>query len=283
MTAPDDPTRTGGGSGARWADLAPRIGSGLLLIAVALGTAVAGGHVFALFWLLAAGLVVWEWQRLIGRKGAWARTICGAVALAVAVPLASAGRPGAALAVGAIGAAAAALLGQGRRVLAATGVGYAAALAVSVVLLRDGLMGLPAVLWLFAVVWGTDIGAYFAGRMIGGPRLSPRWSPKKTWSGLAGGVAAGALLGVAVAPAGSSHGSVFVAGIVAGLLAQAGDIAESALKRRFDVKDSSALIPGHGGVMDRVDGFVVAAVFAAALGSARAGMDAAAAGLFYWQ
>ena len=93
---------------------------------------------------------------------------------------------------------------------------------------------------------------------------------------------AGALAGVAVSPAGSAHGAVFALGLAAAVLSQAGDIVESALKRRYGVKDSGHLIPGHGGVMDRLDGFIVAAGFAASVGAAHSGLDAAGAGLFNW-
>jgi phosphatidate cytidylyltransferase len=121
------------------------------------------------------------------------------------------------------------------------------------------------VLFLLLAVWATDIGAYFAGRLIGGPKLMPRVSPNKTWSGLIVGVLAAGVVGAvfAMTQAGLSPVRMAIAGIVLGLVAQAGDLMESALKREYGVKDASALIPGHGGVMDRIDGLVAAVVLAA--------------------
>jgi phosphatidate cytidylyltransferase len=120
-------------------------------------------------------------------------------------------------------------------------------------------------MWLFAVVWAADICAYFTGRLIGGPKLAPKISPKKTWAGLWGAVAGGFIIGIAAAYAGGSA-SLFLAaalGAILALVEQGGDLFESALKRHHGVKDSGRLIPGHGGVLDRVDGLVAAALFLA--------------------
>ena len=268
--------------GRRWGDLVPRILSALVMVALALGTAVAGGLSFTLFWLLAALAIVWEWQRLLGADRAVLRFAVGALAVMVAVGLVAAQRPAAGLAALAIGPGLVAGLAPGRRGMAAFGVAYAAAPALAVVPLRDSPAGLAAILWLFAVVWGTDVMAYFGGRLIGGPKLWPRLSPSKTWSGFLIGVGAGALAGLAVAPQGASSGPVLLIGLCAAVLAQAGDFFESGIKRRFGVKDASHLIPGHGGVMDRLDGFIAAAVFAVAVGAARGGLNGAAHGLFLW-
>ena len=121
--------------------------------------------------------------------------------------------------------------------------------------------GLAWVFWLLVVVWATDIAAYFVGRAVGGPRLAPRISPGKTWSGLLGAVIGAALVGwlaafVAFGTAGATH-ALAAAGLAIG--AQLGDLFESALKRHFAVKDSSQLIPGHGGLLDRIDGLLLAA------------------------
>jgi phosphatidate cytidylyltransferase len=124
-------------------------------------------------------------------------------------------------------------------------------------------LGLSGLLWMFAVVWATDIVAYFTGRSLGGPKLWPRVSPKKTWSGFLGGVTAAAIAGFLVAWSVQRLGvmppfslrNVIMLSIVASVASQLGDLGESALKRHCDVKDSSHLIPGHGGVMDRLDGF----------------------------
>jgi len=150
------------------------------------------------------------------------------------------------------------------RLWAAAGFAYAAVIVVVPPIVREhpnlGLLGL---LWMFAVVWATDIAAYFTGRALGGPKLWRAVSPKKTWSGFCGGLAAGTLAGFLVAWGAQRLGLVhpfslrntIILSVVASVASQLGDLGESALKRHCDVKDSSHLIPGHGGVMDRLDGF----------------------------
>jgi phosphatidate cytidylyltransferase len=162
---------------------------------------------------------------------------------------------------------------------------YAGALAVCVIALRQSdAYGLIAIAWLFALVWGTDIMAYFAGRLIGGPKLWPRVSAGKTWSGTLVGISGGALFGLVIVLAVADRVAILpllVLGLLLAAISQAGDLGESALKRRFGVKDSGALIPGHGGVMDRLDGFVAACVCAALIGALRL-YPFIAAGLFSW-
>jgi phosphatidate cytidylyltransferase len=139
-------------------------------------------------------------------------------------------------------------------------------------------------MFLFAVVWATDILAYFTGRAFGGPLLWARVSPKKTWSGALGGLIGAGAAGIAVAY-GSGIGNLAAIATLAlllSVLSQAGDLFESAVKRRFAAKDASGLIPGHGGVMDRLDGFMVAALAAAVIGIVRQGFDAPAHGLLLW-
>jgi phosphatidate cytidylyltransferase len=142
-----------------------------------------------------------------------------------------------------------------------------------------------AIAFFFAVVWGSDIFAYFGGRLIGGPKLWPRVSAGKTWSGTLTGLVAGAALGVCAVWLGGGPAlatwQVFLVGLAAAAISQIGDLFESAIKRRFGVKDSSNLIPGHGGVMDRLDGFIFACAFGAAIGLVR-GDPSAAANLFFW-
>ena len=126
-------------------------------------------------------------------------------------------------------------------------------------------LGMTAALWVFGMVWATDIGAYAAGRTIGGPKLAPRISPKKTWAGLIGGMISAAAFGagVAVAYGAARPGFAALLAAVLAVVSQAGDFFESGVKRYFDKKDSGHLIPGHGGLLDRVDGLIVAApVFA---------------------
>lgn len=150
----------------------------------------------------------------------------------------------------------------------AEGLIYAALSVGALLVVRRGEIGEAFSFFLIATVWVTDIAAYFVGRRLGGPKLWSRISPKKTWSGALGGLLAGALAGVGAA---AFYGRAdlliwFALAVVLSIVSQAGDLAESAVKRRFGVKDSGALIPGHGGLMDRVDGLVAAAVAAALLG-----------------
>jgi phosphatidate cytidylyltransferase len=163
-------------------------------------------------------------------------------------------------------------------------VGYAGSILVAPVTLRhDPDYGFVAIVFLFSVVWVTDVMAYVVGRLVGGPKLAPRLSPNKTWSGAVGGAFAAVVAGIATARAAGQDSWMMIALVVLGLsiCSQAGDIFESRLKRRHGAKDASQLIPGHGGLMDRLDGFVAAALAAALLGALRAG-GAPARGLLVW-
>ena len=138
-------------------------------------------------------------------------------------------------------------------------------------LAADPLTGRATLLWLFALVWATDSAAYAVGRWVGGPRLAPRWSPKKTWSGALGGIAAAGLVGAITAKILGISMLSPVSWVSMGLSVAVlfGDLAESAAKRRFGVKDTSGLIPGHGGLLDRLDGMLAALAAAAALALVR--------------
>ena len=265
-------------------DLLPRVVSALVMASAAVATAWIGGPVFTLFWLVAALAVLWEWQGLVAGPRRRPAVAAGGVALAVAAFLAGAGRPVAAIALVALGATATAIAAYpGQRQAMAGGLLYAGALAVSLPVLRQSTPdGFAIVLWLFAVVWGTDTMAYFGGRLIGGAKLARRLSPSKTWSGFLTGISCGAVLGVLVVPTGRCEVCTLVAGLCGGALAQAGDLFESAMKRRYGVKDAGSLIPGHGGVMDRLDGFIAASLFAAGIGLWRFGPMAAGSGLLQW-
>lgn len=166
---------------------------------------------------------------------------------------------------------------------AAGGFVYAGASGLALGLLRaDAWHGLVAIVFLFGVVWSTDILAYFVGRAVGGPKLAPRISPGKTRSGALGGAVGGVIAGVAVAAAFGGGRLAFAAGtaLLLSILSQAGDLFESWVKRRHGVKDSGRIIPGHGGVMDRVDGLVAAAVALYLIGSVAGGIDDPARALF---
>lgn len=290
-----DPARPvpAGGSGS---DLPLRVGSALVLAPLAVGVAYLGGWIFAAFWGIAAVVVMWEWTTLVAGHDRRSMLMTGIVAVALAVALAasSAGatddfrdlRFAAAPIVLAIGmCACAALAPRGRGTWVAAGVPYAGAMGLAPIVLRSDLeFGFIAMIFLFAVVWATDIAAYFVGRAVGGPKLAPRLSPNKTWSGSIGGLA-GAVLAALVVVQASGSGSILAAVLVAialSIAAQAGDLFESTVKRRFGVKDAGSLIPGHGGLMDRLDGFVAAAVLACLIGLAHGGIDAPARGLLIW-
>jgi len=268
------------------ADLPLRVASAAALAPLAIGAAYLGGWYFLLFWLVAANGILWEWAGLVAEKAASAITAAGAVALLIAALALMLGYTGLALLAVVVGAAIAAVLApKPRRGWCALGVIYAAGAFVPAVLLRnEETYGFAAIMLLFAVVWGTDIAAYFGGRLIGGPKLLPRASPKKTWSGAVVGAAAAVALGLAVATAaGVRNGlAIVLLCLTLSVISQAGDLFESALKRRFEAKDSSRLIPGHGGLMDRLDGFVTAALAAALIGLARGGLAAPSSGLLIW-
>jgi phosphatidate cytidylyltransferase len=152
----------------------------------------------------------------------------------------------------------------------AVGVLYVGVAGLALIWLRaDGIAGRMNVLFLLLVVWASDIGAYLVGRALGGPKLAPTISPGKTWSGAAGGLLAAAAVGLAIAlsASGLPGWTTLVAGAL-GVVSQGGDLLESAIKRRFGVKDSGRLIPGHGGLLDRLDGVLAAAPMAALLAAA---------------
>jgi phosphatidate cytidylyltransferase len=248
-------------------ELTTRVFSALVMVAAALLTAYLGGWPFALFWLAAGIAIVVEWTDMTGVEPRRLLQIILGLGLAglTLLFLLDAGF-WASLAVGLAFLAAGAFTVHGTqsKLWAVSGFAYAAPIVLVPPIVRDhpdlGILGL---LWMFAVVWATDIAAYFTGRTFGGPKLYPAISPKKTWSGFIGGVAAAALGGLLVAWGGRHFGlslpfgavGIATLSIVASIASQIGDLGESALKRHCQVKDSSHLIPGHGGVMDRLDGF----------------------------
>lgn len=283
-------------SPAGGSDLMPRILSALVLAPLAIFVAwlpsssypVAGAWVFGIFWLIAAVAVWWEWTALVSGPGNRLLFFLGSSALVLAMVVAefSMSRTRTPMLIIVLGALAAGVFARAeRRSWEAGGVLYAGLLLAAPILLRrDVELGFVAVMFLFALVWATDVAGYFAGRAFGGPKLAPGISPNKTWSGAVGGTLGAMLAGIAVAAL-AGIGNLFAIALVAcGLsaVAQIGDLFESAIKRRFGVKDASHLIPGHGGVMDRLDGFIAAGAVAMALGIARSGMDTAAQGLLLW-
>jgi phosphatidate cytidylyltransferase len=265
-------------------NLLMRVAAALVLAPVAIGIAYAGGWPWSCLVTLAAiGLYV-EWLTIVGEARAPAVVGSGVIALAIAGLCLALGRIEVSLIVLTIGLLAVVWLSPERRNWTATGFFYAAAAEVASILVRlDQTWGFAALVLVFLVVWGTDIGGYFAGRGIGGPKLWPRVSPKKTWAGAIGGFAASFVVAAAFAVSGlGKAGPLLLLGGVLSLASQLGDLFESAVKRRFGVKDSSHIIPGHGGLLDRLDGFVAAVVLAAIFGMLRDGVGGVGAGLMVW-
>jgi phosphatidate cytidylyltransferase len=265
-------------------DLGPRVAAAVVLGLAALAAAWISGFVFVAFWWIASVVMLWEWQRMVSSDRLIERVGAGVLGVGLAALFA--------LHQSVLGSTAALLLtgcvvgwlaSPPARIWAAAGALYAGALVVSLAFLRASPhYGLAAVLWLFAVVWGADIAAYFAGRLIGGPRLWPSVSPGKTWSGAVVGALAGAAFGLLLSGWSNRIDRLFWLGLATAVVSELGDLFESALKRRFGVKDSSNLIPGHGGLMDRLDAFVAASAFAALVAAFNGKGSFIASGLFQW-
>jgi phosphatidate cytidylyltransferase len=275
---PDSPQPASG-------ELGKRLVSAIVMAALAIAAVGAGGWPFLLFWAAAAIGVFWEWSAITAGGAAVPRA-SGIVALAASAVAAGLSLFYVALAALAAGfAAVAGADGARHRIWRASGVAYAGVVLLAPVLLRrDPDFGLIAILFLFAVVWSTDILGYFVGRAIGGPRLAPPISPNKTWSGACGGALGAVVAGVAVVSIAGGVALLPAAAVALGLsvASQGGDLFESAVKRRFGVKDASHVIPGHGGLMDRLDGFIAASAVAALVGVMRGGLDAPARGFLLW-
>ncbi len=260
--------------------------SALVLAPFAIATAYAGTWPLAIFWTIAAVGIWWEWNALVSGAGNKLLFVLGVATLVLALAIAGNGMTRAPALIVALGAIGAAVFARAdRRNWAAGGVIYAGAVLLApVVLRRDAEFGFVALMFVFAIVWATDIVGYFVGRALGGPKLAPKISPNKTWSGAIGGAVAAVAVGGVVAILAGIENIVAIAviALTLSLVAQTGDLSESAIKRRFGAKDASHLIPGHGGLMDRLDGFVAAAVAAAFVGVLHQGIDAAARGLLLW-
>ncbi len=275
-------------------ELRKRLVSAVVLAALAIAAAGAGGWPFVLFWAAGAVGVFWEWSTVTAAGAADLRVprAIGVMALAAAALLAGRGHFDAAAWVLAAAVAAAALgeaiNGRRHSIWRAAGIAYAGAVLLAPVALRgDRDFGMVALLFLFAVVWSTDVFGYFVGRAIGGRRLAPAVSPNKTWSGACGGALGAVAAGVAViSAAGIVSGwallPVAAVALILSIASQGGDLFESAVKRRFGVKDTSHVIPGHGGLMDRLDGFIAASAVAALAGVMRGGIEAPAHGFLLW-
>jgi phosphatidate cytidylyltransferase len=255
-----------------------------VLAPIAVAIAYAGGWLWTVLVTVAAIGLYLEWLAIVGAARQMGAVAPGVVGLAIAGCCMALGRIDAALVPLALGFAGVALFSMERRGWTAAGFGYAAAAQLASVLVRlDRFWGFVALILIFLVVWVTDIGGYFAGRGIGGPKLWPRVSPKKTWAGAVGGFAASLVVTAGFALFGLGRAvPLLVLGAALSIVSQLGDLFESAVKRRFGVKDSSRIIPGHGGLLDRLDGFVAAVVLAAIFGFLRDGVDGVGRGLVVW-
>ena len=283
-----DPVSKPGDSGAAAPtnNLVLRIASAAVMAPLALFTAYLGDWPFALFWGLAAIAVLWEWTTLVaGPSHRLMLSACGS-AIAVAALVAWHGRPIAAILVVGLGALAALIFApRERRLWIIAGIGYAGSMLLAPMLLRaDDVDGFLAMVLLFAIVWTTDVLGYFAGRAFGGPKLMPAVSPKKTWSGAIAGTLGAMIVAVLVASQFGPFNKTAIASValLLSVVAQLGDLLESWVKRQFGAKDASHLLPGHGGVMDRLDGFWAAALVGCLVGLLRGGFDGAARGLLVW-
>lgn len=255
------------------ADLRARVLTAAIIGPTALFCIWQGGVWWSALILLCVALLAWEWVRLCGGS---TRRLPGAMVMApvlLAAVCAIVNWPLAGVALLVLGAALAhRMSGSLSGFWLGFGVLYIGVAGIALLELRhDGAAGRGNVVFLILVVWASDISAYFAGRFLGGPKLAPAVSPNKTWSGAVGGLLGALVVGVAAALAlggAAPIAGIAVVALLLGLATQSGDMFESWLKRRFGVKDSSGLLPGHGGLMDRLDGVMAAAPVAALIGLA---------------
>lgn len=261
-----------------------RVVAALVLAPLTIAIAWIGGWIWTCVVIAAAALLYFEWLMIVGLSNNRLAVAAGLAALALSGICLMMRRADIALAVVGVGVLLAAALVQGKRGWVASGLVYAAAALIATILVRrDADFGFIGLMFVLLVVWVTDIGGYFAGRGIGGPKLWPRVSPKKTWAGAIGGLVLALVIAAGFALLGFGRMvPLLLLGAVLSVVSQLGDLFESAVKRRFDVKDSSHIIPGHGGLLDRLDGFVAAIVVAALIGFTRGGLDGIGRGFMVW-
>jgi phosphatidate cytidylyltransferase len=259
-------------------ELIVRVVSALALAIIAIIGALVGGWATAIVLAVVTAIFHLEWVRLTDGTPFPGAAFTVGLVLAIAMTAMGLVIGGLILVALAVGFSALTL-----SVWRPLGVAYAAMLGIGLLVLRLTPEGLHAVLLVLAVVWGTDTGAFFAGRGIGGAKLAPRVSPNKTWAGAIGGLVLGVAAGMVVAVLAGVPVSAPLAAIaiLLSIVSQAGDLFESWVKRTFGAKDSGTLIPGHGGLMDRVDGLAVASGVAAIIGWLHMGANVAV-GLLRW-
>jgi phosphatidate cytidylyltransferase len=239
-----------------------RLASAFVLMPFAIAAVWFGGWALAALVVLAAAGMGWEWARLSGVASGLVRAAVIAAGPAAALLAAASAPLYALLLAAAVSVGVAALARDAAApapVWTAAGTLWLSIPCIALLWIAAGEAGRLLLLWLFAVVWASDAGAYAFGRALGGPRLAPRLSPNKTWSGALGGLACAGIIGLAAALiVGAAPVAVVALSFVLSGLAQGGDLAESLAKRRFGAKDSGALIPGHGGLLDRLDSLLTA-------------------------
>jgi len=283
-----EPVRSDAPAGAADADKGPgnlvvRVLVAAVLAPLAIAIVFAGGWLWVLLATAIAVGLFFEWHEIVNPERDQRVFAIGVIALEIIGLALWFGWTGIALTAAVVGPTTIAFLSPDPR-WNVSGFAYAGAALIASILVRlDGTMGFHALIFTLLVVWASDTGGYFAGRLIGGPKLWPQVSPKKTWAGAIGAVVLS--IGVAFVVVALGWGRLapmLVLGVLLSVVSQLGDLFESAVKRRFGVKDSSQIIPGHGGLMDRLDGFVAAIVFVAILGFMRGGLDGVGRGFMVW-
>ena len=245
-----------------------RLASTLVMLPLALAALVAGKPYFDMMLLLAGLAMAWEWDHLCANRFRKRSALILIAAVALGIISMALGYWAGAFGILAVATIVMMWVAPEYKWYAMIGPAYIGLPCLSLQYLRgDDDFGLMLTVWVMGLVWATDIGGYVFGKNIGGPKLAPRLSPNKTWAGLIGGVVSAAIIGGGIAYF-TEFSTVIGAFIISALLAviaQIGDLFESGVKRRFGVKDSSRLIPGHGGVLDRVDGMLFVAPVVAVL------------------
>lgn len=249
---------------ARRSELATRFAAGALMVIFALFVLWAGGFSFWFVNVLIAIGVIGEWADLAKADASTRRLMQFAVSVPLAIMCPLAAGPDF-FALGLVGAAAIFILLSTRRPVLGLGMVYTGLPVLSLLLMREQPNGLLFTVWAMALVWMCDIGAFFVGRACGGARLAPQISPNKTWAGFVGGIVAAAAFGAVLHVFWGLPWRLTLATPLLAVLAQGGDLYESWLKRQADVKDSGSILPGHGGLMDRLDGLIPVAPVAAFL------------------
>lgn len=268
-----------------WADLGPRLGSAAVMIALVVTSLYIGGYFFALIVGVVFALAYREWETMVSRAPLTPAGMALIALVALSGPLFPLVGPwGSAAAIAIAALVAVAMRGEGMwwRIF---GLAIYGAIIISVLSLRGATTaGIWAGAYLGVVVWMTDSAAFFAGRQIGGEKLAPDISPSKTWSGALGGLALGTGAGVVfwIIATDSPWWIGLLLSVAISVLGQLGDLGESAIKRHFRIKDSGDIIPGHGGLMDRLDSLTFGVLLVLIVGALHAGYPSVAEGLLYW-